>query len=144
MPAGLNRERIVTWLGVVGIAPFLLAWAWPEPDISFRAFSLYSFAIFCFLCGNWWSVSLLASAISAPQRVLVLLLSNVLLLLALVLVFLEIPVSLLGMALLFAGLVAGESLLPVFARQPVYYRRMRRGVSAAVVLLHVIYWYLVP
>jgi len=143
MSAGLSRQQIVTWLGVLGIVPFLLALAWPDPDISFRAFSLYSLAIFCFLCGNWWSVSLLSSAITAPQRVLVLLLSNVLLLVALVLVFLEMPASLIGMAVLYAGLVAGESQLAVFARQPAYYCRMRRGVSAAVVLLHIAGWYLV-
>ena len=132
----LNQQRVVTGLGVLGITPFLLALVWPDPEISLRAFSLYSLAIFCFLCGNWWSVGLLVPGLILTQRVMLLLLSNMLLLIALLLVYLETSLGLLGLALLYGGLMAGERWLPPFARQPVYYCRMRQGVTVVVMLLH--------
>lgn len=141
MPDSLNQQRVVTGLGVLGITPFLLVLVWPDPEISLRAFSLYSLAIFCFLCGNWWSVGLLVPGLIVTQRITVLLLSNMLLLIALVLVYLEMSLGLLGLALLYGGLMAGESWLPPFARQPVYYLRMRRGVTVMVMLLHLACWW---
>lgn len=137
----LNQQRVVTGLGVLGITPFLLALFWPDPEISLRAFSLYSLAIFCFLCGNWWSTVLLVPGLIAAQRIMVLLLSNLLLLIALVLVYLEMSLGLPGLALLYGGLMAGEHWLPPFARQPVYYRRMRQGVTVVVMLLHLACWW---
>ena len=141
VPGGLNQQRVVTGLGVLGITPFLLALVWPDPEIGLRAFSLYSLAIFCFLCGNWWSTGLLVPGLIAAERIMVLLLSNMLLLIALVLVYLEVSLGLLGLALLYGGLMAGERRLPPFARQPVYYRRMRQGVTVVVMLLHLAGWW---
>jgi len=141
MSGRLNHHRVVAGLGVLGITPFLLAWVWPDPEISLRAFSLYSLAIFCFLCGNWWSTGLLVPGLIAAQRIMVLLLSNMLLLIALVLVYLEMSLGLIGLALLYGGLIAGESWLPPFARQPLYYRRMRQGVTVVVILLHLACWW---
>ena len=137
----LNQQRVVTGLGVLGITPFLLALVWPDPEISLRAFSLYSLAIFCFLCGNWWSTVLLVPGLIAAQRIMVLLLSNLLLLIALVLVYLEMSLGLPGLALLYGGLLVGERWLPPFARQPAYYRRMRQGVTVVVMLLHLACWW---
>ena len=141
VPGRLNQQRVVTGLGVLGITPFLLALVWPDPEIGFRAFSLYSLAIFCFLCGNWWSVGLLVPGLIAAQRIMVLLLSNILLLIALILVCLEMSLGLPGLALLYGGLLVGERWLPPFARQPVYYRRMRQGVTVVVMLLHLACWW---
>ncbi len=144
MPDGarsLIQARVVSGLVVRVLAPCRLALVWPDPEISLRAFSLYSLAIFCFLCGNWWSTVLLVPGLIAAQRIMVLLLSNLLLLIALVLVYLEMSLGLPGLAQLYGGLMAGEHWLPPFARQPVYYRRMRQGVTVVVMLLHLACWW---
>lgn len=138
------RRQLVVGLGVLGIAPFLLALLWPDVETGLIAFSLYSLAIFCFLAGSWWSTALIAPSVSERARLRVLIASNLLVLTALLFVFLVLQQgltsALLGMAVLYGVLMAGEWRLAAFRGQPSYYRSMRAGVSSLVAVLHVLFW----
>ncbi len=142
MPGRIGKELLVGGLAVLGIVPFCLAAAWPDPALGRIAFALYSLAIFCFLCGVWWATALVAADLSEQQRSGGIVLSNVLVILACLLqapIFLyDATAALLGMALLFAVLLLGERRLPVFAGQPLYYRHTRVGVTSAVIALHIV------
>ena len=58
----MNRQKLVTLLGSLGIIPFLIALVIVivRPELGVRAFSLYSLAIVCFLAGSWWSSALMS------------------------------------------------------------------------------------
>ncbi len=141
----MTRQKIVTLLGSLGIIPFLIALVigvvMPEAGLS--AFSLYSLAILCFLAGSWWSTALMARDTGESQRLVILLISNAVVLAAVVLVLSEWSGGVLGLAVLYAGLMVGERKLEVFAEQPEYYRTMRSLVSVVVLLLHLSCWLLV-
>ena len=141
----MNRQKLVTRLGWLGIIPFVMAIGMVivRPELGLRAFSIYSLAILSFLAGSWWSSALIVLEAEESQRMAILLVSNVVVLVGLALVLSERLGGLLGLAVLYAGLIIGEQKLKVFAQQPKYYRTMRSTVSVMVVLLHLSCWMLV-
>jgi len=142
MTVVMNRQKLVTLLGTLGVIPFLIALVMVmlKPDIGLRMFSLYSLAILSFLAGSWWSSALMARGPTESQRMAVLLISNVCVLLGLVLIIGFPRWGILGLAATYTGLLVGEQKLKVFAHQPGYYRTMRTRVSVVVVLLHLFCW----
>jgi hypothetical protein len=104
----------------------------------------YSLAIIVFLAGNWWSTALMQRKISARQRQSILLMSNAIVITAVVAVTFMETLTLLVLALLFGMLLVGERLLAIFHPQPNYYRSMRTGVTVLVVALHLIAFSLSP
>ena len=141
----MNRQKLVTILGSLGVIPFLVAlvFAIVRPEAGFKAFMLYSMAILCFLAGSWWSSALVTRDADEKARMSTVVLSNVIVLLALAFVYLGNAPGLLGLGALYLALMIGERKLEVFASQPEYYRIMRSMVSVVVVLLHVSCWLLV-
>ncbi len=138
MTVVMNRQKLVTLLGTLGVIPFLIALVMVmlKPDIGLRMFCLYSLAILSFLAGSWWSSSLMGRGATESQRMAVLLISNVCVLIGLVLIIAFPRWGILGMAAVYTGLMMGERKLNVFSQQPEYYRTMRARVSVVVVLLH--------
>jgi hypothetical protein len=82
--------------------------------------------------------------ISARQRQSILLMSNAIVITAVVAVTFMETLTLLVLALLFGMLLVGERLLAIFHPQPNYYRSMRTGVTVLVVALHLIAFSLSP
>ena len=82
----MKRKTLVTALGALGIVPFALSLLLPDPEMSLRVFSLYSLAILSFLAGSWWATALVSIGPNEAQRLPIVLFSNVLVLIALVLV----------------------------------------------------------
>ena len=136
----LTTPRLVNTLGVLGIAPFLIALSLPE-SWSLTVFKLYSTAILCFLSGSWWSIALVSPRHDAPNRWFVILLSNLAVLLAVLLAWLDHPFTIPGLATLYVLVLLGEQCLSVFSRQPNYYQQMRLWVTIIVVLLHLYAWW---
>ena len=69
------------------------------------------------------------------------LLSNLAVLLAVFLAWLDHPFTVPGLAMLYVLLLLGEQRLSVFSRQPNYYQQMRQWVTGIVVLLHLFAWW---
>ncbi len=136
----LTTPRLVNTLAVFGIAPFLIALSLPE-SWSLTVFKLYSTAILCFLSGSWWSTALVSTRHDAPNRWFVMLLSNLAVLLAVLLAWLDHSLTIPGLATLYVLLLLGEQRLSVFSRQPNYYQQMRQWVTGIVVLLHLFAWW---
>ena len=138
----LTRKRWVVGLSVAGLLPFagfaltaLEGSAW-----ALRAFLIYSLAISAFLSGAWWGIALSKTSFERTP-VLPLLLSNGFVLMSVgALVCYEPEVALLTQAVVITLLVLGESQINPLRAAPRYYQRMRRGVSAGVVLLHLALW----
>jgi len=84
----VNRQRLVTLLGSLGIIPFFLALVImiTRPERGLRLFSAYSLAILCFLAGSWWSAALVVRESEESQRMAIVLISNAMVLAALALV----------------------------------------------------------
>jgi hypothetical protein len=129
-------QRLIVILGYAGILPMLGCLLMIESSWSLALLKSYSLAIIAFLAGNWWSTALMRRGTSARELKLILLLSNAVVITAVVAVSFLGTLSLLTLALLFVCLLMGERLLNVFRQQPAYYRSMRTGVTMLVVALH--------
>lgn len=134
IPIPIPMPKLVVVLGFLGILPFLVAIVWP----SLLAFKIYSLAILAFLSGNWWSTALLVRSQSEVQLTLTILFSNLVVLAAVAVVFVEHSVGLFVLALLYLLMLIGERQLSIFEKQPKYYAAMRFGVTTVVVLLHLL------
>ena len=69
------------------------------------------------------------------------LLSNLAVLLAVLLAWLDHPFTIPGLATLYVLVLLGEQRLSIFSRQPNYYQQMRLWVTIIVVLLHLYAWW---
>ena len=145
LPDVVMFEKLVVSLSTLGLLPFVLPLLFSPSDASFFFFAFYSFAIFCFLCGTWWTSALMATNLTASSRLVVLLICNFLLLLSLALLFLLFTMShtfpLLALGFLFPFLALGERYFGVFSQQPKYYASTRFYVSSAVLVLHFVAWF---
>ena len=141
VPKKLTRKKLVVALSTLGVLPFGAALLWPEPSQSRFFFALYSLVIFSFLCGTWWATALVKPGNNRAATFSTLLLSIFLILVAFLmqlLFFLHSTLApLMGMTLLFAILLVGESTLGSFRQQPLYYRQMRWCITAIVAVLHI-------
>lgn len=138
----LTRKRWVVGLSVAGLLPFagLALTALDGSAWALRAFLIYSLAISAFLSGVWWGIALSKTSLERTP-VLPLLLSNGFVLMSVgALIWYEPEVALLTQAVVITLLVLGESQINPLRAAPQYYQRMRRGVSAGVVLLHLALW----
>ena len=138
----LTRKRWVVGLSVAGLLPFagLALTALGGSAWALRAFLIYSLAISAFLSGVWWGIALSKTSLERTP-VLPLLLSNGFVLMSVgALIWYEPEVALLTQAVVITLLVLGESQINPLRAAPQYYQRMRRGVSAGVVLLHLALW----
>lgn len=133
-------EALVIVLGCAGILPFVLLLLWADNASAGFFFKAYSLAILAFIAGNWWSAALIAQGPGNRQRIVVLLMSNVLVLAGVALLISTSSAAYLGLGGVFGIQVLGEHRLRVFRDQPAYYRYMRNGVAAMVVLLHLLAW----
>ena len=134
----LERQWVVVALAVAGLIPFAgtALFAGLGFDSSLTGFLFYSLAISAFLCGSWWGIALAKTPSSEPVW-LVLVSSNGLVIASVAAIVLSAPtVALLCQALVFVVLCGGEWTIKVLARAPRYYQRMRLGVTAVVVTLH--------
>jgi len=134
----LERQWVVVALAVAGLIPFAgtALFAGLGFDSSLTGFLFYSLAISAFLCGSWWGIALAKTPSSEPVW-LVLVSSNSLVIASVAAIVLSAPtVALLCQALVFVVLCGGEWTIKVLARAPRYYQRMRLGVTAVVVTLH--------
>ena len=129
-------QRLITLLGYAGVLPMAICIIFLETTWGLPLLKAYSLAIIAFLAGNWWTTALLQRTVSARQLRQVLLMSNTIVIAAVLTVTLLDSLALLVIASLFAFLLVGEHYLVVFSLQPNYYRAMRRGVSALVIALH--------
>ena len=131
-------EPTVKWtvviLTLLGVLPFVLTAWWIETSWGLSLFKLYAAAILAFLAGSWWGITLVRGR--GDSKPILLVVSNLVVLSAISLVLIPRPESLLGLALLFGLLVAGEAWLQPFRQQPGYYRRLRQWVSLIVIALH--------
>lgn len=144
MPRNLFDQRLIAALGYAGALPMLGCVLTIESSLSLMLLKSYSLAIIAFLAGNWWSTALMWRRASVRELQQILLLSNAMVIAAVVAVTFMGTLALLVLALLFACLLLGERLLKVFRQQPGYYRDMRMGVTALVVALHIsAFWMLV-
>jgi hypothetical protein len=138
------ERRLITVLSYGGTLPMmgcllLIDSSWAQPLLK-----TYSLAIIAFLAGNWWSTALMQSKISAQQRQGILLISNAIVITAVITVTFMGKLALLVLALLFGLLLFGERILASFRPQPDYYRSMRTGVTALVIALHLSAFLLSP
>ena len=134
----LERQWVVVALAVAGLIPFAgtALFAGLGFDSSLTGFLFYSLAISAFLCGSWWGIALAKTPSSEPVW-LVLVSSNGLVIASVAAIVLSAPtVALVCQALVFVVLCGGEWTIKVLARAPRYYQRMRLGVTAVVVTLH--------
>lgn len=137
-------RRLITALGYAGTLPMLGCLLLIESSWALPLLKTYSLAIIVFLAGNWWSTALMQRKISARQRQSILLMSNAIVITAVVAVTFMETLTLLVLALLFGMLLVGERLLAIFHPRPNYYRSMRTGVTVLVVALHLIAFSLSP
>lgn len=117
-------------LGYGGLVPFVLlalVSGYTNDPLAHQALGVYSFGILIFLAGSWWGIGLLR------QNGLVLVVSNLVFLLAAGLFFVLSSVQWLWASSgLFVLLFMLEGRLSVFARQPAYYRALRRYLTVGV------------
>ena len=133
-----KRQGVVVGLAAAGLIPFagtaVLAGLGFESALT--GFLFYSLAISAFLCGSWWGIALAKTPSNEPVW-LTLVLSNGLVIASVFAIVLSAPtVALVCQALVFVALCGGEWTIKVLARAPRYYQRMRLGVTAVVVALH--------
>lgn len=131
----LFERRLITTLGYAGTLPMLGCLLLIESSWALPLLTTYSLAIIAFLAGNWWSTALMQRKISARQRQSILLMSNAIVIAAVVGVAFMGAMALLVLALLFGLLLLGEHSLATFQPQPNYYRHMRIGVTTLVIAL---------
>lgn len=125
-------------LGFAGIAPMALATALLPHPLAVEFLRFYGLAIIAFVCGNAWSVALMSTEASVGVRSALLLLSNAMVLLAVVVsVWSAATTAFAGFALAFAALLMLDLHVTAFAAQPTYYRHMRILVTSAVVLIYI-------
>ena len=125
----------LAWAGVLPIAVCMIFLQTPLGVLLLKSYSL---AIIAFLSGNWWSTALITQGLVREQRGQVLLLCNGIVLVGIAGVVFMDDRSLLLLAALFGCLLWGERSLPAFGKQPAYYRRMRTGLTCAVMILHLL------
>ena len=116
----------------------------PAAPWSLALLKAYSVAILAFLAGNWWSTTLLQRAISTGELRWVLVLSNLVVIAAVLTLIFTTTLTLVILVFLFLLLLAGERWLPGLGQQPVYYRRMRTNVTGWVVVLLISAYLLTP
>lgn len=138
----LLDQRLITALGYAGILPMLGCMLMYESTWALPLLKSYSLAIIAFLAGSWWSTALMRRQTSAREMRQILILSNTIVIAAVVAVSFTDTLALLVLASLFGCLLLGERLLRVFSQQPDYYRNMRTGVTALVVSLHLFTFWL--
>lgn len=131
----LFERRLITALGYAGTLPMLGCLLLIESSWALPLLTTYSLAIIAFLAGNWWSTALMQRNISARQRQNILLISNVIVITAVISVAFMGKFALLMLAFLFGLLLLGERILASFRQQPNYYRSMRSGVTTFVIAL---------
>ena len=131
----LFERRLITALCYAGTLPMLGCLLLIESSWALPLLTTYSLSILAFVAGNWWSTALMLRKITARQRQGILLMSNAIVIAAVVgVAFMGIR-ALLVLALLFGLLLLGEHLLATFQPQPDYYRNMRIGVTTLVIAL---------
>ena len=117
-------------LGYAGLVPFVLfaaAAIYSDAVLVREVLAIYSFGIFAFLTGSWWGIALLRADVT------VLVLCNVIFLVATGLfIALEGRDWFIASGLLFVLLYVLECRLPVFQRQPAYYRILRGRLTLVV------------
>ncbi len=128
--------RSVPALGIAGLVPFLasLAWGWAEPgqrDQAAVLFIVYGAAILSFLGGTRWGLGLIRPDTPASRFVEAVLPS---LLAVAALVVMHLPA--LALTLLSFGFALWALLDVRDTRWPAAYRRMRLGLSVAVLVMH--------
>lgn len=131
-----SEQRLIVALGYLGLLPMLFCVLLMETSFGLSLLKAYSLSILSFLCGNWWATALMRSNNRPGDVQQVLLLSNVMVITAVISVTFMGHLSLIVLALLFGCLVLGERYVAVFRRQPVYYRSMRVVVTTIAVALH--------
>ena len=134
----LERQWVVVGLAVAGLVPFagMAALAGLGFESALNGFLFYSLAISAFLCGSWWGIALAKTPSNEPVW-LILVLSNGLVIASVAaVVFSSLTVALVFQALVFVAVCGAERAFKVLARAPRYYQRMRLGVTAVVVTLH--------
>jgi hypothetical protein len=137
-------QRLITLLGYAGILPMAICLTFLETWWGLPLLKAYSLGIIAFLAGNWWTTALLQRTVSVRQLRQILLVSNTIVIAAVLTVTFLDSLALLVIALLFGLLLIGEHALAVFSLQPNYYRAMRGGVSALVIALHLTAFFLSP
>lgn len=140
----LFDQRLITLLGYAGTIPMVICITFLETRWGLPLLKAYSLAIIAFLAGSWWTTALLQRSVSARQLRQILLLSNLIVIVAVLTVTFLDALALLIIASLFAFLLIGERSLAVFSLQPSYYRAMRGGVSALVIGLHLTAFFRTP
>lgn len=130
------EQRLITALGYAGTLPMLACLLLIESSWALPLLTTYSLAIIAFLAGNWWATALMQRNVSACQRQSILLVSNAIVITAVISVAFMGTMALVMLALLFGLLLVGEHSLATFRPQPNYYRNMRAGVTTLVIVLH--------
>ncbi len=134
--AKIFNQQLITALGYAGVLPMLAALLMIRTEFGLPFLELYSLAIIAFLCGSWWATCLMHHDLSGKEKRQTLLLSNSAVLAAVVAIALFDEAALLLLSGLYMALLFGEATLPAFESQPDYYRGMRQGVTALVVVIH--------
>jgi hypothetical protein len=132
----LFDQRFITALGYAGTLPMLACVLAIESNWSVPLLEAYSLAIIAFLAGSWWSTALMRRGSDKGELLQILMLSNGIVLVAVVAATFLGNAALLILAGLFGCLLLGERTLSVFQKQPLYYRRMRTGATVCVIILH--------
>lgn len=120
----MTERTIITFLGYAGLIPFvipavLVLAGSAHSDIAMTTAETYAFAIICFLTGSWWGVA------SGSAKRIGIWLSNIVLVIAFLLMLLAPSLWSLAAAVLLAVIFAVERNLSLFPVQPDYYRNMR-------------------
>lgn len=134
----LANQRLVLALGWAGVLPMLGCVIMIEMPLGATLLKTYSLAIIAFLSGSWWSTALMKRDLSRWHLSQTLLASNAIVIVGVSVVIFMDDRSLLVLGVLFGGLLWGERYYSVFSKQPKYYRRMRTGVTCAVIVFHFI------
>ena len=134
-------SRLVVALAWAGVLPMLGCVIFLQTPLGVLLLKSYSLAIIAFLSGSWWSTALITQGLVREQRGQVLLLCNGIVLVGIAGVVFMDDRSLLLLGALYGCLLWGERSFPAFGKQPSYYRLMRAGVTCAVMILHLLaYW----
>ena len=140
-----QHQKVVLALGTAGLIPFLsapLLLLMGYIAIANEIARLYGLAIVCFLAGSWWGIALVAGKLTSYERMTVLIISNLVVIGAVLALLLLSPGSS-QMAL--AGVLVLQLLiertLRGLTRQPSYYLLMRLALSTvAASCLLVVAW----
>ena len=134
----LANQRLVLALGWAGVVPMVGCVIMIEMPLATTLLKTYSLAIIAFLSGSWWSTALMKRDLSRWHLSQTLLASNAIVIVGVSVVIFMDDRSLLVLGVLFGCLLWGERYYSVFSKQPKYYRRMRTGVTCAVIVFHFI------